>query len=201
MTGHTISTPPSPPKSTFVTVVAWIFIVLAGFTALISLLQNVMLTFMPKNVFKAPLEQDTTFAHVLPGWSRFMFARLHLLAFAMLAVCIVTLGASIGLLQRRNWARVLFIGLLALGVAYSISGLFLQKSMMTSFNAALPPDSILAGDSAFRAVRGQFTEMMGAMNVVMYVFTLGFAVVFAWIIAKLLSRPIRDEFQSRAPAA
>ena len=145
MTGPTTGTAPLPPQSTFVTVVAWISIVLAGFTALLSLLQNLMLVSMPRDVFKVPLEQDSTFAHALPSWSRFMFAHVHVLAFVMLGVCILTLCASIGLLRRRNWARVLFIGLLALGIAYSILSLFLQRSMATSFNAALPRDTIFAG--------------------------------------------------------
>jgi hypothetical protein len=170
-----------------VTVVAWIFIVLSGFAALISLLQNVMVAFMTKDFFKGAL-QDTAFAHTMPSGPRFMFAHFQLLVFVMLILCVITLVSSIGLLRRRNWARLLFIGLLSLGILYNIAALFLQQSMMSSFNVSFPMDS------AYAPTRQQFAQMMGAMKVVMLVVTIGFTALFAWIIAKLLSRRIRDEF-------
>jgi hypothetical protein len=187
MTGSTTANPAPTPKSTFVTVVAWIFIVLSAFATLISLLQNVMVAFMPGDVFKGTL-QDTTFAHTMPSGPRFMFAHFQLLVFVMLVLCVITLVSSIGLLRRRNWARLLFIGLLSLGILYNIAALFLQQSMMSSFNVSFP------ADSAFAPTRQQFTRMMGAMKVVMLVVTIGFTALYAWIIAKLLSRRIRDEF-------
>jgi hypothetical protein len=187
MTGSTTANPAPTPKSTFVTVVAWIFIVLSGFATFISLLQNVMVAFMPGDVFKGAL-QDTTFAHTMPSGPRFMFAHFQLLVFVMLVLCVITLVSSIGLLRRRNWARLLFIGLLSLGILYNIAALFLQQSMMSSFNVSFP------ADSAFAPTRQQFTQMMGAMKVVMLIVTIGCTALLAWIIAKLLSRRIRDEF-------
>jgi hypothetical protein len=57
-----------------------------------------------------------------------------------------------------------------------------------------PLDSAFSADSTFRSTAQQFDQMMAGFRVVMYVITLGFAVLFGWIIAKLLSRPIREEF-------
>jgi len=37
---------PKPARSTFVTVLAWIFIVFAGFSSLVSLIQNIMVDLM-----------------------------------------------------------------------------------------------------------------------------------------------------------
>jgi 4-amino-4-deoxy-L-arabinose transferase-like glycosyltransferase len=119
-----------------------------------------------------------------------MFAHFQTLVLLMLVVCSAMLISSIGLLRRRNWARLLFIGLLGLGIMYSIAALVLQQSMMSSFNASLPPDS------TFRQTGQDFRQMLGAMRVVMFVVAIGFVGVFAWIIAKLVSPPIRQEFQS-----
>jgi len=177
-----------------VTVVAWIFIVLTGFTTFISLLQNAMLAFMPQDLFNQAL-RDSTFTHAMPSGTRFMFAHLRLFVFLVLIVGAATLISSIGLLRRRNWARLLFIALLGLGIVYSIAALFLQQSMMSSFNALLPTDSALGRTGQ------DFRHMMGAMRVVMFVFAIGFAGLFGWIIAKLLSPPIRKEFSSSNRAA
>ncbi len=181
-------------RSSFVTVVAWIFIVLSGFTTFISLLQNVILAFMPKDLFNQAL-QDTTFTHVMPTAPRFMFAHLHTLLFAVLVVCAATLVSSIGLLRRHNWARLVFIGLLALGAVYNIAGLFLQQAMLSSFNAPFAADSTLGGASR------QFQQMMQAMRVAMFIFELGFAALFIWIIVRLVSPRIRAEFLPPARAA
>jgi hypothetical protein len=184
----------SPSRSGFVTVVAWIFIVVSGFTTFISLLQNVVLAFMPKDLFNQAL-QDTTFTHAMPSAPRFMFAHVHTIVLAILIVCAATLVSSIGLLRRRNWARLVFIGLLAIGAVYNIAALFVQQSMLSSFNAPF------AADSTLRAAGGQFQQMMQAMRVAMFIFELGFAALFVWIIVRLLSRDIREEFVPPARAA
>jgi uncharacterized membrane protein len=187
MTAATTAHAASVPRSTFVTVVAWIFIVLSGFAACISLLQNVILGLMPRDAFKS-LQQDTMFAHTVPSGPRFMLAHVQLVVFVMLVVCLITLASSIGLLRRRNWARLLFIGLLGLGILYNVASVFMQDSMMSSFNTSFPTDS------AFGQTRQQFTQMMQAFKAASLIFTVGLTALFAWIIAKLLSRSVRDEF-------
>ena len=188
------SSAPVAPQSGFVTTVAWIFIVLAGFATFISLLQNVMLAFMPHDVFNQAL-QDTTFTRAMPSAPRFMFAHFHAMIVAFFVICAATLLSAIGLLRRRNWARLVFIGLLAFGVVYNIVGLVFQQAMVSSFNAPF------AADSAFGAAGHQFQQMLLAMRVVMVVFELGFAALFVWIIVKLVSPPIRAEFTSPGRAA
>jgi len=181
------------PKSTFVTVVAWIFIILSGFATFISLLQNLMVGFIPRDMFDSAM-QDSTFTHVMPPAARFMFSHLQLLILCFFILTALTLAASIGLLQRRNWARLLFVGLLGLGIVYNLAGLVLQQSMLSSMTSRFPLDSAISADSTFRTTAQQFDQMMAGFRVVMYVVTIGFAALFGWIIAKLLSRPIREEF-------
>ena len=186
-------------RSTFVTVVAWVFIILSGFATLISVLQNVMVSFMPPDILNLP-GRDTTFVHVMPPSSRFIMTHIRLFFLIFLVMCVLTLTASIGLLQRRNWARLAFIGILSIGILYNIAGLVLQQSMMSSMTSQFPIDSVFkadsafAGDSAFRATGQQFDQMMSAVRSTILVMTIAFSALFAWIIAKLVSRPIREEF-------
>src|SRR5713226_3604903 len=144
MTLATTPNPPSPVKSTFVTVVAWVFIVLSGFATFISLMQNLMVRFMPQQAFNEATA-DTTFARIMPSGPRFMFAHLRLLVLLVLVLCVLMLLSSIGLLRRRNWARLVFIGLLGAGILYNIAGLLLQQSMMSSFASSFPLDSAFRG--------------------------------------------------------
>jgi hypothetical protein len=92
----------------------------------------------------------------------------------------LTLAASIGLLLRQAWARVVFIGVLGLGIAWNVLGAVLQFVLMPTLPA--PP----AGD-------------MGAMFVVMWVVTavvaFGTAALFGWIIHRLCSSEIAAEFR------
>jgi len=188
------SSAPIAPRSSFVTAVAWVFIVLSGFATFISLLQNIMLAFMPQDLFNQAL-QDTTFTHAMPSAGRFMFAHFHAMVLAMFGVVATTLLSSIGLLRRSNWARLVFIGLLALGVLYNIVVLFVQQAMVSSFNAPF------AADTALGAAGHQVQEMMQGMRVAMIVFELAFAAIFVWIIVKLVSPSIRAEFTSPGRAA
>jgi hypothetical protein len=148
---------------------------------------------MPRDMFDSAI-QDSTLTHVMPPAARFMFSHLQLLILCFFILTALTLAASIGLLQRRNWARLLFIGLLGLGIVYNLAGLVLQQSMLSSMTSQFPLDSAVSADSTFRATAQQFDQMMAGFRVVMYVVTIGFAALFGWIIAKLLSRPICEEF-------
>ena len=198
----TTPTPNPPPlaKSTFVTVIAWIFIVLSGFATFISLMQNLMVGFMPRQLLNEATA-DTTLSHMMPSGPRFMFAHLQLLVLVALLLCVLMLLSSIGLLRRRNWARLVFIGLLSVGILYNIAGLFLQQSMFSSFTSSFPTDSVFRGDSSFQQTTQQFQQMMAGMRIFMVLFVVGFSALFGWIIVKLLSPAIRAEFLSEPGAA
>lgn len=186
-----VPTHAAAPRSSFVTVVAWVFIVLAGFATFISLLQNLMVTLMPHDLFNEPLK-DTTFTHTIPSAGRLILAHFRLLVLITLTLCALTLTAAIGLLRRRNWARVVFIGLLGFGIIYSIAGVFLQHSFFSSFNTF---NAQFQADSTMRRVNQAFSQMMGAMRIFMVAFDIGLAALLAWIILKLTSPAVREEFR------
>ena len=184
----------APPRSSFVTVVAWIFIVLSGFSTLIGALQNLMIRSMPFDQLNSAL-QDSTAAQ-LPAPARVIFSHFQLFFLVTFLLSLLMFISSIGLLRRHNWARLAFVGLLVLGIIYLLGGLFLQQSFMSSFNrsfsAAAPQDSL------FRANAQQFESFFTAMRVFMIVFSLGIAGVFGWIVARLASAKVRTEFVPRA---
>jgi hypothetical protein len=178
------STPP-PNRSTFVTVVASIFIAIAGFATLIALLQALMFTFMfPAGQF--PPAGDAKGMEEMPAFFRFMIQNMHWFFVMFWSLSLLTLISAIGLLLRKNWARLVFVGLMAFGILWNLGGIVLQEYMMSSFPqmpAHAPPD---AG----------FETMMMVMRFAMGVFGIAMSVVFAWIIKRLVSRPVKAEFNA-----
>jgi hypothetical protein len=173
-------------KSTFVTVLAWIFIILAGFSTLISLLQNIMM----QTMFSGPQFTEAMTASNqsknVPAFAKFMFNNFQLLFAAFLVISAATLISAIGLLKRKNWARLTFVGLMALGIAWNIFGFIMQVSMFYSF-----PDVPANAPADFQS---QFRTMATAIFVFGGLMAVGLSVLFGWLIKRLLSMPIALEF-------
>lgn len=170
-------------QSTFVTVVAWIFIVLAGLMTLVCVLQNIMVfTVFPADKMTPPPEE-------MPVLVRFILSHVRVLFLLALIASCATLVSAIGLLRRRNWARIVFIVLMGLGIAYQVFGVVWVISFMSGgipgMEGRLPP--------AERFMVGLITLFSLAM-------ALGIAVLFGWLIKKLVSPDIRAEFV-RGPEA
>lgn len=177
--------PPPGGRSTFVTVVAWIFIGLSACTALAGIVEAIVMHFifsMPNAPSLAQMQQ-----HLLPGFGTVLAnAQWYLLAF--IAAGVAMLIASIGLLRRRNWARLLFIALLVLRVIVLVGGIVLQQWMLASmfdFERTLHPN---AQEEA--ALQG----MTAVVRIFSAIFTIGFIALYGWIIHRLRSRAIVAEF-------
>jgi len=178
---------PAPTRSTFVTVVASIFIAIAGFATLISLLQALMFTFMfPEGQF--PPAGDAKGMEQMPAFFRFMIQNMQWFFVMFWSISILTLISAIGLLLRKNWARLVFVGLMALGILWNLGGILLQEYMMSSF-----PQGPAHGP---RDVDAGFETMMTVMRFAMGVFAIAMSLLFAWIIKRLVSRSIRAEFNA-----
>ena len=174
------------PRSSFVTSLAWSFIVLAGFATVISALQNVMvnLTFPMEEIRGAMREAQG--AQALPPFAAFMLDHFRLLAAFFLGVSVFTLVSAIGLLKRMNWARLIFIGVMILGVIWNLAGLVIPYFMHASF-PPIPPE-----------FRDNFQLMMNIMTVVMAVVAVVFAGLFAWVAKRLMSAEVKREFGASA---
>lgn len=169
-------------RSTFVSVVAWIFIVLSGFGTVMAVLQNMMI----QAVMADPTVRDSMQAPPtgMPAYAVFLFSNFRMFFLLFLLLSATMLASSIGLLLRRNWARITFIGLMVLGVVWNLGGLALQLWMFSAMReqfAAVPegPD---------------MQPFLIVMSVVSALFALVFSGLFGWIAKRLVSAPITAEF-------
>jgi hypothetical protein len=168
-------------RTAFVTVLAWIFIVVAGFATLISILQNVMINLafpiqqMTESLKNAPPNMPAVFV--------LLFSHIRLFFLSFLVASAVCLVSAIGLLRRKNWARIIFIVILVCGIAWNILGVILQFTAFP-FGPNLP-----SGPQA-----GHFNLMLNIMRVFTAVMAAGISVLFAWLIKKLTSVKIKGEF-------
>ncbi len=173
-----------PAGTQFVTAVAWVFIALCGFTAFVSLMQNVMVnTLFPiDEMTKAAMAPG---APKMPAFFRFMMDNIRLLVASILVVSVGMLGAAIGLLKRKNWARLVFVTILSIGIVWNIGGLALQFSIMEDFPKPVgAPPEFSAAFTTMRTVITAFSVLMA----------LAFSAIFGWLIKRFISAEIRREF-------
>jgi hypothetical protein len=177
---------PRTAKQGFVNTVAWIFIVLAGFATFISLLQNIMIaTLFPMDKIHEAVNSAGS-QQQMPSMFRFMFDHFQLYFATFLILSAVTLASAVGLLKRKNWARLVFIVLLALGIAWNVAGVFLQQVMMSLF-----PKIPAGAPSEFR---DRFETMLIFIRIFSVLMAVGMSVLFGWIIKRLASSEVREEF-------
>ena len=157
-------------RSIFVTVTAWLFIVLATLASVSVLLPNAVL---PASV----------------GLSSVLNAYLPWVVAAAVLLSLATLTSAIGLLLRLDWARRVFIVLIALVLIANLFGLWLQQEMLQSVAARTLSGAALAPQAA--GVLGGFVTAARVMAVVV---TLGACGLLAWVIRRLMSSSVRQEF-------
>ncbi len=168
-----------PQRSTFVTVLAWIFIVIAGIGTFISILQNIMLykMFTSEEINKAMQQPDLD---QMPTFVQFMLSHIESFFLAFLIVVTVTFISAIALLKRKNWARIVFIVIMSLGIIWNIFAIIMQYIMFAS-----PP---------IETIPPEFESMMTIMKIATLIMATTFCVLFGWIIKKLSSAKIKAEF-------
>jgi hypothetical protein len=162
---------PIPIRSTFVTVVAWIVIVIAGFTTLMSVMQAIFFTAV---FFTGELNRD--FGGGEEPFLRFVPVFMG----AVLLTPATALFGGIGLLKRRNWGRLILVVLLSLGVLWNIGGLVVLAFFYPSWGPT--PDDF---DNVSRMITG-----VGA------IFSIAVACLFIWVITRLTSAEVRREFEA-----
>ena len=178
--------PPAPPQSSFVTIVAWIFIALSGFGVVVTLLQNIMVQTMFPSVLPTPPN-----AGAVPPLFAFIVANFKLVILIPLVIAAACLVVSIGLLKRRNWARILFIAMLAVGILWSIVGIAIQIALASSFGAMFA--GLPAPPGAPDFAHG-FRTMLIVMQIFGALMSIGFMILYGWIIKRLVSPAIVAEF-------
>ena len=171
-------------RSTFVTVVAWIFIGLSGMNTLVALMQNVMMYF---------LFNDSEFAQMspppgmMPPVPAFVLIHFQLIFLLVLMGSAFMLVSAIGLLKRRNWARWCFIALLALLIVWQVVGVGISFSVLSLQQQQFSSNAQMMGAPDMSA-------FFIFMKVIVVVLVIGFCGLFGWLIKRLLSASIAVEF-------
>lgn len=176
---------PPPIKSGFISAVAWIFIVFASLAVLISLPQNMTLVGTPEmqQMAALPMPPNAPTAWAWAVSHIFWFFRAFLLA------SLAMLAAAIGLLQRRNWARQMFIGLLAFSITYLLLFLAFEWWFTSSTHYMLIASPDTTADLAQVMQSAKWT-----IRAIWTVQLIGISMLFAWIIKRLCSTAVQREF-------
>ncbi len=181
MTTELLTNTTDKPKSIFVTVLAWIFIVLGGFFTLIGILQNIMIYFFfPKKEMERAIEQSAN-APEIPVFFEFMFNHFDLFFLFFLLVSLTSFISAIALLKRKNWARIIFIIIMSLGILWNIFGLVMQFTLFEFFPQ---------GDH----VSPEFESMQSIIQIASVIMVVVLSSLFGFVIKKLCSKSIREEF-------
>ncbi|GLP95511.1 hypothetical protein GCM10007895_08170 [Paraferrimonas sedimenticola] len=129
-------------------------------------------------------EMASSIARDFPVESMDAFQSFSTLFTVFIGISVVALACSIALLKRKNWARLLFIGLTGVGALFQSIGLALQLKVATLFSTA-------------PRVEG-FNEAEQLGNIMVW-FVTGISAVMLglmlWVIYKLCSKPIVREFK------
>ena len=164
-------------RSTFVTVLAWIFIVGSGFASFVSVMQVIMVSTMFSGDELRSLPDDA------PAMAKFMAQYFHLFIYGFCALSFFTFISSIALLKRKNWARLAFIIILAFGILWQVGGMFMQFAMFSDFPE--PPNG-----EGFE----NFERMSNIIRWFSFAIAVGISGLFVWVIKKLTTKPIIGEF-------
>jgi len=170
-------------RSLFVTATAWVFILLGALASVSALLQNASVASL------MPGLQMVGERGALPLLTGLLVGYLPWVVGTGLVVSIATLASAIGLLLRLDWARRVFIGLLAFAIVANLLGLWLQQEVLQSLvNNTLNTVSIPA------QALGVFGGFVTAARVMAVLMTLFACSLLGWIIRRLMSSSIRQEF-------
>jgi len=170
-------------RSLFVTITAWVAIVLGALASISALVQNALVaSVVPLPAGSANLPALPLLTHLLLGYMPWVVG-------TGLLMSLVLLASAIGLLLRLDRARRVFIGVLLVAILANLLGLWLQhelvQSVVSSTLSATPLPPKAAG------VFGGFVTAARVMGVLV---TLGTCAAFGWIIRRLMSAVVRQEF-------
>jgi len=170
-------------RSLFVTMTAWVFIVLAIIASASALVQNAMVASL------LPAWQLSGMHQPLPLLTGLLIAYLPWFVGAGLVVSLATLASAIGLLLRLDWARRVFIGLLVLAIVANLLGLWFQHEVVQSV-----VDTTLSRAPLPQQALGVFGGFVTAARVMAVTMTLAACGLLVWIIRRLMSTAVRQEF-------
>ncbi|MFO1220181.1 MAG: hypothetical protein U1E89_17590 [Burkholderiaceae bacterium] len=170
-------------RSLFVSVTAWVFIVLGSVASLSTLVQNAALMSL------LPGFQPAFEPRALPLLTSLLVAHLPWVAGVGLVLSVATVAAAVGLLLRLEWARRAFIALAAVAIVGNLLGLWLQQELLQSLI-----DTTLSRSALPREALGVFGGLAAAARMAALAVSLAACAALGWIIGRLRSPMVRQEF-------
>lgn len=170
-------------RSLFVSLTAWVSIVLASLACACGVIQQASLASW------GPGLGEGLQAQPLPLFTGLMMAYLPWVTGAGLIVSVALLAAAGGLLMRMEWARRAFIGLLVLAIVANLAGLWLQHEFVQSLVASTLRRTPMP--VALAEVFGGFVTAARVMGGAMTLLACG---ALVWMIRRLMSPVVRQEF-------
>lgn len=177
----------TPSNSVFVNVVAWISIVINSMALLAAVVLGSFFY-----MFFSTIDQEQSLDR-LPNSEPIFAIPEFILGFSevllgiILLFAVVPLASSIGLLLRKNWARLLFIVMLGINILYTIIGIAVQLFMHGEF-PFFPENAPGMGH--------EIERMFDTISFVSTAFSIFIAGLYGWIIWKLSTPPIIYEFKT-----
>jgi len=169
-------------RSLFVTATAWVFILLGALASVSALLQNAAVASLMPGLMGGE-------RGALPLLTGLLIGYLPWVVGTGLVMSLATLASAIGLLMRLDWARRTFIGLLVFAIVANLMGLWLQQEVVQSLVS-----NTLRGASIPAQALGVFGGFVTAARVMAVLMTLVGCSLLGWIIRRLMSAGVRQEF-------
>jgi hypothetical protein len=170
-------------RSLFVTLTAWAAIVLAAVACAFGAIQQAALASWAPGL-DAALQSEP-----MPWATGLMLSYLPWAIGAGLMISVALLVAAVGLLMRMEWARRVFIGLLVVAIAANLGSLWLQHEFVQSLVDATLRQAPLPSGAV-----GVFGGFVAAARVLSGVVTLFACGLLGWMIRRLMSPMVRQEF-------
>ena len=170
-------------RSLFVTATAWVFIILAALASVSALVQNAAVASLMPGLLLA------TERNPLPRLTGLLIGYLPWVVGTGLVMSLATLASAIGLLLRLDWARRTFIGLLIIAIVANLMGLWLQQEVVQSVVS-----NTLSSVSIPQQAMSVFGGFVTAARVMAVLMTLVGCALLGWIIRRLMSAVVRQEF-------
>ena len=151
-------------KSSFVTILAWIFIVLTSFSVFGSFISIIMSFFIPIAKLSGSMNQIKFLVN-------FIFAAILLIS-------------AIGMLKRKEWARISFIYTIWVFIIFAFG-----NAIYKIFTPIKFPDSLQIEPTYFMII----------FRIVVLIFmVIVVSILFGWVIKKLKSDEVKQEFTAIA---
>ena len=180
--------PPLPAATSFVTLLGRISTVLAVLGVLGALAQMLFAVLLPDTAVAQVVAQPEAPTAVV--W---VLQHRSALALAMLAMSLLFLAVSWGLLKRQEWGRLGFIALLLLGAAANFAALLLVDPFLDGLHHMFPAQMLdsLEGQQFIAQMRfnrnmAYASGLLGAVAI---------AALHGWIVWKLCTAAVRAEFR------